>query len=679
VRRTARAVWGLAALAVIIVVVVVIAGAFRAHGNSAFNRWGVWAAIAAVPLAGLPVVLALWDKIIGSTDKPELDPRAVEDELAIVVLGQAQTTRARLIGTDQAEDQPANLRYARSAGRYREVGGARVGDLASILSYYQSLSPRRLVVLGDPGAGKTVLALELQVRLLEARRHDPAAPVPVLVSASAYDTGQDWDDWLARHLILTFSIPERTATRLVRDRRILPIIDGLDEMDPAGQPPDRAQALASALNAAMHGHQRAAVVVTCRHREYQALPHGVVRATHIEMTPLDSSEAAAYLREQFRTPGEEQRWEPALATLAAHPHGPLAQQLATPWRLTLALAAYRDNGDPAALIPPAGPTPDQYAQQADSLLLERYVPSAVRLHAPGTPYTEAHVHKWLTDLADGLTWQSRHGQSATDITLHQWWQPTGRRAIPLAHTVVAALPALALLTYAAITGQPGPLIVGGCLFVIALLGGTSPTPRRLNVRHIATRRGLRSLALGLAGGLAVGIALGLAFGIAGGLAVAFGLAGGLALGLAGGLAVGLALALDDPSPQAHRPREVIEANGVYGLAVGLAVVLAFGLAGGLAVGLAGGLAVGIAGGLAVGLAVGLAAGLGYFADAWTRYHVTAAVNAVRGRAPLRFGAFLDWAVQAGLLRVSGISYQFRHRQLQDWLTSPSQDPGPGPA
>jgi hypothetical protein len=333
------------------------------------------------------------------------------------------------------------------------------------------------------------------------------------------------------------------------------------------------------------------------------------------VTPLDSSQEAAYLRQQFRTPGEEQRWEPALATLAAYPHGPLAKQLATPWRLTLALAAYRDNGDPVALIPPADPSPDQYAQQADNLLLDRYVPSAVRLHAPGTPYTEAHVHKWLTALAEGLTWQSRHGQSATDITLHQWWQPTGHRATPLAHTAVAALPALALLAYAVTTGQPGPLIVGGCLFLIALLGGTSPTPRRLNVRHIATRHGLRSLAFGLAVGLSV--------------VLAFGLAGGLAFGLAGGMT--------------------------------------------------GGLAVGLVGGLAVGLAAGLAAGLGYFADAWTRYHVTAVVNAVRGKAPLRFGAFLDWAVQAGLLRVSGVSYQFRHRQLQDWLTSASQDPGPGPA
>ena len=56
--------------------------------------------------------------------------------------------------------------------------------------------------------------------------------------------------------------------------------------------------------------------------------------------------------------------------------------------------------------------------------------------------------------------------------------------------------------------------------------------------------------------------------------------------------------------------------------------------------------------------------------AWTRYHIAVVINWMRGRAPLRFGAFLEWAHDAGLLRVSGIAYQFRHRQLQEWLTLP---------
>ncbi|PKV83239.1 hypothetical protein BX283_0737 [Streptomyces sp. TLI_146] len=37
------------------------------------------------------------------------------------------------------------------------------------------------------------------------------------------------------------------------------------------------------------------------------------------------------------------------------------------------------------------------------------------------------------------------------------------------------------------------------------------------------------------------------------------------------------------------------------------------------------------------------------------------------RLPLRLGVFLHWAYEGGPLRVSGAAYQFRHRELQDWL------------
>lgn len=44
------------------------------------------------------------------------------------------------------------------------------------------------------------------------------------------------------------------------------------------------------------------------------------------------------------------------------------------------------------------------------------------------------------------------------------------------------------------------------------------------------------------------------------------------------------------------------------------------------------------------------------------------------------GRFLEWAYDAGLLRVSGPAYQFRHRELQLWLSdgAPSTDPREGP-
>lgn len=502
---------------------------------------------------------------------------------------QATQARSRLIGTDEPGDQPANLRFARSVGRFREVGGGAEGDLASVLEYYQSLVPGWLVILGEPGAGKTVLALELQVRLLEARRYDPALPVPVLISAAACDTALTWEDWLTRQLAQRFALSTGQARRLIRDGRILPLVDGLDEMDQTTRHDEairgapavhgtaetdqaagaRARKLVAALNAWMSGRKKVPAVVTCRRAEYQALPRAVDRATHIELLPLDGTDAGAYLRQELRDASEDRRWASVLAGLRTDPDGPLAAQLGTPWRLNLALTAFRDRADPAELLP-GGPDladPDAYGQRIETLLLESYLPAMLRLHDPGGRYRQAGVRRWLTALADSLAWQAEHGRSATDIDLAQRWRPVGRRITALAHAAVTTVPALVYVTGLTDTRLSVPL---SCVLLVpAALALRSHSLRRIHRPRLSIRR-LRNLGSGLGAGLTVA-----------------------------------------PS-----------------------------------------------GG----------------SSAWTRYHITVVVNAARGRGPLRFGAFLDWAHQAGLLRVSGIAYQFQHQQLQDWLASPSAKP-----
>jgi hypothetical protein len=360
-----------------------------------------------------------------------------------------------------------------------------------------------------------------------------------------------------------------------------------------------------------------------------------------------------------------------LAALHSDPVGPLAGQLATPWRLTLALAAFRAGGDPAELLPAApnsaGVTAQEYAQFVDTQLLSRYLPAAVYLHDPTGRYTTQNVHRWMTALASGLAWQARHDKSATDIQLDQWWEPTGRRMTRLTHGVLIALPGLPWLILSIVTGNPWMAAGAGSIVIIAVVGATgSPSPHQLRIRELSTSHARRRLAsqlmLGLAGGLTVGVIAGLQFGLAYGLEV------GLVVGLGTGLAHGITAGAMDSSPQATGPRDVIRADGRYGLALGLGLVLVLGLGFEVASRRAAGATLLFA--AALGLSFGLPAGVGTTgASAWTRYYISVVINAACKRSPLRFGAFLDWARQAGLLRVSGVTYQFRHRQLQDWLTS----------
>lgn len=63
---------------------------------------------------------------------------------------------------------------------------------------FRKLPARQLVVLGEPGGGKSVLALLLTLGLL--RDGEPEAAVPVLLSASTWAVHERLDHWLERRL-----------------------------------------------------------------------------------------------------------------------------------------------------------------------------------------------------------------------------------------------------------------------------------------------------------------------------------------------------------------------------------------------------------------------------------------------------------------------------------------------
>ena len=241
---------------------------------------------------GFPVaVLALLAATFGMPGKAAPDDDAnltsAARDLARQV-GSREATQQQKFLADTGKGQPADVGFAQPKPvAWRSDGGTRTGSLKNIQTFYTKLGLGRLVIIGEAGAGKTVLANQLLLDLLTpALSKNPAAgstlTVPVRLSLPSFDPGDGsqadqsavlsarLDAWITSHLTDVYGSPPRTADTLLQHGRILPVLDGLDEMDPATTEPTRASAVIRALNHPV-GVEPRPVVITCRSDRYQQL------------------------------------------------------------------------------------------------------------------------------------------------------------------------------------------------------------------------------------------------------------------------------------------------------------------------------------------------------------------------------------------------------------------------
>jgi NACHT domain-containing protein len=520
---------------------------------------------------------------------------------------------------DRAEHiaRTSPLRSLLRRGRPRFTGRTdRIGDMAT---EFRRLTRRRLVIVGEPGMGKTTLAVLLIRELLDhAEPHDP---VPVLLSMSSWrPDAESVHEWLARRLAEDYPALRATAfgsdaaRSLVTQHRILPILDGLDELPAQNRPK-----IITRLNEVAADP----LILTCRTAEYEAAvvaPGGDVLTAGavIEPNPLTSADTVAYVTGCL-PPRPRGGWPDLLAAINSDQNTPIAHALSTPLTLWLLRKVYVDTRtSPAELCDTRRfPTTETIIEH----LLDHLVEALIRANPPrgkGDEHPFRPRRAW--DPADAKRWLAFLAHHLTTIGSRDlaWWQ---------LHRVA---PRLIALVAGSVAGLTMGLVAGlYIMFTIGPVNSLAAVPAALVFGSVV------GLARSLTVGLGFGLVLSLNFLVAGLSAfIQRQPVTGLIITTLGGITTiaAVLLALSDAGhPSDQRPAYVdlrirgrtrlltrkLTGWGESRLMLTLGVRLIPGLMVGLSAGLingfirasTNGLTVGLVFGAVVGLATGLAAGL----------------------------------------------------------------------
>ncbi len=177
-------------------------------------------------------------------------------------------------------------------GPERRIERVPVDDLREAVTRY-----KRLVVLGEPGSGKTTTLRRLVYDYAVAAKTDPSAPLPVFVPLGGYSGPEAALDYAAAQCgELAAQLPA-----YLRSGRVVLLLDALNEM-PRVEYKERVGRIQALLDA----HKDVPIVVTCRALDYVE----TLKLEKLEVKPLEPEQQRAYLQRYLGADaGEKLFWQ----------------------------------------------------------------------------------------------------------------------------------------------------------------------------------------------------------------------------------------------------------------------------------------------------------------------------------------------------------------------------------
>lgn len=529
-------------------------------------------------------------------------------------------------------------------------------DKAKILDVFSEFHGS-LLILGEPGSGKTTTLLELARDLISLAIKNEHLPIPVVFNLSSWALERKpLAEWLVDELNLRYQVPKKTGQTWVDNDALTLLLDGLDEV--ARQ---YSQACVDTINAFRREHS-VDLAVCSRITDYEMLKSKLQLDGAIVIQSLDEDQIEDYLKNLGR--------ETAAVRELVKTDPDFRELMDTPLMLGIAMLAYQ--GMTATAIRAA-----ETLQSRREYLFKAYVERTFehRGHLSNKSYSQKQTIYWLMWLARCIV-QYKKTEFYIESLQPEWLTEHSQRkffklafglgfglVFGLAFELVGGLVFGLFLRLGG--GQLGGF-VGGLIFGFLgfmLRWRSRDLPIQSN-DFLSWSSGSRSLFFSLAGGLVFAFVFGLQRDLIGGLV--YGLAFGFLVGLVGGLK------FSEQVDLRTKPNQGIHRSALNGLVSGLIGGIIVWLLGSLMLGIVGGLWGGLGGSLISGLALALLGG----ADAVIQHITLRIMLWWNGYIPWNYARFLDFCAERILLRKVGGGYIFIHRTLMEYFASLETEPPP---
>lgn len=246
---------------------------------------------------------------------------------------------------------------------------------------------RTLLILGEPGAGKTTTLLDLTRDLVNRAEQGIDYRIPVVFNLSSWrDEKQAIADWLVEELNTKYQVPKQIAQTWVKEQQLLLLLDGLDEVKPKYR-----EACIVALNVFYQDYSPE-IVVCSRLKDYEALSNRLNFQGAIYLRSLSPEQVRHYLESDASK----------LSGLRTLIEGDTAlQELASsPLMLNIMTLAYQ--GVAVEDLPKTDVVEERRKQ-----LFNAYIERMFKRRGTEQRYSKAQATRWLTWLAQRMVSESQ--------------------------------------------------------------------------------------------------------------------------------------------------------------------------------------------------------------------------------------------------------------------------------